>query len=183
MSKVLIVDDDQDIRLLLDKFLTKGGFVTATAGTGESAIDITKKDIFDLILCDFKLPDTTGIELIPRIKITNPEAAVIVITGYSDVKVAVKAIKLGAYDYVTKPLYPDEILLTIKQAISSKKTKVESKKAPKTTRFIIGESPQSKQVMQHVRLIAPTDMSVIIQGETGTGKEFVANEIHNFSKR
>ncbi|MEM8965883.1 MAG: sigma-54 dependent transcriptional regulator [Bacteroidota bacterium] len=183
MSKVLIVDDDQDIRLLLDKFLTKGGFVTATAGTGESAIDITKKDIFDLILCDFKLPDTTGIELIPRIKITNPEAAVIVITGYSDVKVAVKAIKLGAYDYVTKPLYPDEILLTIKQAISSKKAKVESKKAPKTTRFIIGESPQSKQVMQHVRLIAPTDMSVIIQGETGTGKEFVANEIHNFSKR
>ncbi|WKN44369.1 sigma-54-dependent transcriptional regulator [Tunicatimonas pelagia] len=183
MSKVLIVDDDQDIRLLLDKFLAKNGFDTATASAGDEALDATKKEIYDLILCDFKLPDTTGIELIPRIKITNPKAAIIVITGYSDVKIAVKAIKLGAYDYVTKPLYPDEILLTIKQAIASKKSKTKVARAPKTKRFVTGESPQSRQVMQHIRLIAPTDMSVIIQGETGTGKEFVANEIHNYSKR
>ncbi len=183
MSKVLIVDDDQDIRLLLDKFLAKNGFETATASTGDEALDATKKEAYNLILCDFKLPDTTGIELIPRIKITNPKAAIIVITGYSDVKIAVKAIKLGAYDYVTKPLYPDEILLTIKQAIASKKSKAKTEKAPKVARFVTGESPQSRQVMQHIRLIAPTDMSVIIQGETGTGKEFVANEIHNYSKR
>ena len=183
MSKVLIVDDDQDIRLLLDKFLAKNGFTTATASTGDEALVATKEEEYNLILCDFKLPDTTGIELIPRIKITNPEAAIIVITGYSDVKIAVKAIKLGAYDYVTKPLYPDEILLTIKQAIESKKSKAKVEKASKTNRFVTGESPQSRQVMQHIRLIAPTDMSVIIQGETGTGKEFVANEIHNHSKR
>nr|WKN37736.1 sigma-54 dependent transcriptional regulator [Tunicatimonas sp. TK19036] len=183
MSKVLIVDDDQDIRLLLDKFLSKNNFSTATAATGSEALDITKKEAYDLIVCDFKLPDITGIELIQKIKITNPKAAIIVITGYSDVKIAVKAIKLGAYDYVTKPLYPDEILLTIKQAIASNKQVAETKKAPKEGSFIIGESPQSKQVMKHIRLIAPTDMSVIIQGETGTGKEFVANEIHNHSKR
>jgi two-component system response regulator HydG len=183
MSKVLIVDDDQDIRLLLDRFLTKNGFTTATAATGDEALQITKKEIYDLVVCDFKLPDINGIELIPKLKITNPEAAIIVITGYSDVKIAVKAIKLGVYDYVTKPLFPDELLLTVKHAIASKQVAKQPKKPQKSTRFIIGESPQSKQVMKHIRLIAPTDMSVIIQGETGTGKEFVANEIHNQSSR
>jgi len=183
MSKILIVDDDQDIRLLLDRFLTKNGFSTATAATGDEALAITKKETYDLLVCDFKLPDITGIELIPKLKITNPEAAIIVITGYSDVKIAVKAIKLGVYDYVTKPLFPDELLLTVKQAIASKQVAKQPKKPQKPTPFIIGESPQSKQVMKHIRLIAPTDMSVIIQGETGTGKEFVANEIHNQSSR
>lgn len=183
MNKILIIDDDQDIRLLLNRFLSKNGFVTETASNGESAIELLKQDIFDLILCDFKLPDITGLELIPRIKILNPEASTIIITGYSDVKVAVKTIKLGAYDYVTKPLYPDEILLTIKQAIASKDKQDKPKKVVRQKSFIIGDSPQSKQVLQHIKLIAPTDMSVIIQGETGTGKEFVANEIHDQSKR
>lgn len=183
MNKILIIDDDQDIRLLLDRFLSKNGFVTDTAYNGESAIELLKENVFDLILCDFKLPDITGLELIQKIKILNPGASIIVITGYSDVKVAVKTIKLGAYDYVTKPLYPDEILLTIKQALQSKSQEDKPKKTVRRKSFIIGESPQSKQVMQHIKLIAPTDMSVIIQGETGTGKEFVANEIHNFSKR
>ena len=184
MNKVLVVDDDQDIRLLLERFLSKNKFSTETASDGERAIQLLKEQVFDLVLCDFKLPDITGLELIQKIKILRPEAAIIVITGYSDVKVAVKAIKLGAYDYVTKPLYPDEILLTIKQAIkSSGPEKVERTEKPDKGNFIIGDSPQSKQVLKHITLIAPTDMSVIIQGETGTGKEFVANEIHNLSQR
>ena len=184
MNRVLIVDDDQDIRLLLDRFLSKNNFTTKTAATGEEASQLLREQNFDLVVCDFKLPDLNGLELIQRIKILRPQAAIIVITGYSDVKVAVKAIKLGAYDYVTKPLYPDEILLTIKQAIKSGAKPKEPTKAPaEQNGFIIGESPQSKQVMKHVKLIAPTDMSVIIQGETGTGKEFVANEIHRHSQR
>ena len=183
MNKILIIDDDQDIRLLLDRFLSKNGFVTETAYNGESAIELLKQNAFDLVLCDFKLPDITGLELIQKTKILNPKASIIIITGYSDVKVAVKTIKLGAYDYVTKPLYPDEILLTIKQALAAKDQPDKPKKVIRKKSFIIGESPQSKQVMQHINLIAPTDMSVIIQGETGTGKEFVANEIHNHSKR
>ena len=184
MNNVLVVDDDQDIRLLLDRFLTKNKFATKTAPDGGSAIQLLKEDSFDLVLCDFKLPDITGLELIQKIKILRPEAAIIVITGYSDVKVAVKAIKLGAYDYVTKPLYPDEILMTIQQAIkSSRQVKVSQQEKPQKRSFIIGDSPQSKQVLKHINLIAPTDMSVIIQGETGTGKEFVANEIHNLSRR
>ena len=184
MHNVLVVDDDQDIRLLLDRFLTKNKFASETAPDGESAIRLLKDQAFDLVLCDFKLPDITGLELIQKIKILRPEAAIIVITGYSDVKVAVKAIKLGAYDYVTKPLYPDEILLTIQQAIRSTRQEKTSRVAVSGPRsFIMGDSPQSKQVLQHIQLIAPTDMSVIIQGETGTGKEFVANEIHNLSRR
>lgn len=183
MNKILIIDDDQDIRLLLNRFLSKNGFSTETASNGESAIELLKQDVFDLILCDFKLPDISGLELIPKIKILNPEASTIIITGYSDVKVAVKTIKLGAYDYVTKPLYPDEILLTIKQALANKNKQEKPKKSVRKKNFIIGESSQSRQVLQHIRLIAPTDMSVIIQGETGTGKEFVANEIHDQSKR
>jgi two-component system response regulator HydG len=182
-KKILIVDDDQDICLLLDKFLSKKGYETSTAQNGASATEILKKDKYDLVLCDFKLPDLNGLELIQKIKVINPEAALLLITGYSDVKVAVKAIKLGAYDYVTKPLYPDEILITIEKALASKQKQKQPSKSGKKKRFIIGESLQAQQVMKHIRLIAPTDMSVIIQGETGTGKEFVANEIHDHSKR
>ena len=182
-SKILIVDDDQDIRLLLDKFFSKKGYETKTAHDGNSAVEVLKKDKYDLVLCDFKLPDLNGLELIKKIKVINPEAALLVITGYSDVKVAVKAIKLGAYDYVTKPLYPDEILLTVDKALKSKKELKGKNKIPSRKKFIIGESVQALQIMKHIKLIAPTDMSVIIQGETGTGKEFVANEIHNKSKR
>ena len=183
MNRVLIIDDDQDIRLLLNRFLTKNKFEVESASNGEAAVQLLKSSTFDLILCDFKLPDATGLELIPKIKIINPNAAIVIITGYTDVKIAVQSIKLGAYDYVTKPLYPDEILMTIKQAIASKSKKDEPKKKLGKSQFIIGDSPQSKQVQKHIKLIAPTDMSVIIHGETGTGKEFVANEVHNQSKR
>lgn len=182
-KKILIVDDDQDIRLLLDKFLSKNGYDTKTASDGATAIETLKSYKCDLVLCDFKLPDLNGLELIQKIKVINPGTALLVITGYSDVKIAVKAIKLGAYDYVTKPLYPDEILITIEQALKNKTQQNQPKKSDKQKKFVIGDSPQANQVMKHVRLIAPTDMSVIIQGETGTGKEFVANEIHNHSKR
>ncbi|MTI21334.1 sigma-54-dependent Fis family transcriptional regulator [Fulvivirga sp. RKSG066] len=192
MNKVLIIDDDKDICLLLQKFLSKKGYDATFEITGEEGIKALKKDHYDLVISDYRLPDDDGISILKKIKIINPESAVIIITGYSDVRTAVETLKHGAYDYVTKPLYPDEILVTIEDAIEAKKNQKKQresiskgKKRPKTNKktFIVGKSSQSATVQKHIDLIAPTDMSVIISGETGSGKEFVANEIHNKSKR
>ncbi|CAN5188780.1 sigma-54 dependent transcriptional regulator [soil metagenome] len=195
MKRILIVDDDQDICALLKRFLSRHDYEADTCQRGEDCLQKLNKDKFDLVLSDFRLPDIEGLELLKAIKAINADLPVIIITGYSDVKVAVTAIKMGAYDYVTKPIYPEEILNTIKNALDAKanpkapqptmptkKSAIEAEKAGKST-YVIGDSPQARRVYQEMELIAPTNMSVIINGETGTGKEYVANEIHLKSKR
>jgi two-component system, NtrC family, response regulator HydG len=146
-------------------------------------------------LCDYRLPDFTGVEMLRKIKLLQPAVAVIIITGYSDVRTAVETFRYGANDYVTKPLYPDELLLTIKETIAKneKRNSVETEVTSPEVRknkvnsapldFIVGKSVQSQTVQRYIELIAPSDMSVIINGETGTGKEFVAQSIHRYSKR
>lgn len=208
MEKILIIDDNNDICLLLERFLSKQNYKTASVQRGDDGLALLRREAFELVICDFKLPDIDGLEMLRRIKVMHPSTAVIIITGYSDVRMAVQTVKHGAYDYVTKPLYPDEILYTIKAALerrtqslnqvkgtsapttgapvkpaAAKSAPVKVMLAPDGKRFIFGRSRAAEQLQEHIDLIAPTDMSVIITGETGTGKEFVANAIHLKSKR
>lgn len=194
MYKLLIIDDDKDICLVLSKFLVKNGYNVDVAHKGEEGLQLLRGSQYDLILCDYRLPDLTGVEMLRKIKLLQPTVAVIIITGYSDVRTAVETFRYGASDYVTKPLYPDELLVTIKETISKnekrnsieaspeEKTKVKKGNGPGLN-FIVGKSIQSQTVQKYIELIAPAEMSVIIHGETGTGKEFVAQSIHSFSKR
>lgn len=195
MQKILLVDDDQDICVLLSNFLEKNGYEVNVANTGEEALKLLRTRDYTLVLCDYRLPDTNGTEMLQRIRVLQPSIAVIIITGYSDVRTAVQTFKYGACDYVIKPLYPDEILLTIREAIANHQLKadvsqqgarpgVPRKKARSgSDQFIVGRSPQAETVQRYIDLIAPSDMSVIITGETGTGKEFVAKAIHQKSGR
>jgi two-component system, NtrC family, response regulator HydG len=195
MSKLLIIDDDKDICLVLSKFLTKNEYDVDVAHRGDEGLKLLRTHDYTLILCDYRLPDFTGVEMLRKIKLLQPTTAVIIITGYSDVRTAVETFRYGANDYVTKPLYPDELLITIKETIAKneKKNATESEETTPELRknkvnsaplnFIVGKSVQSQTVQRYIELIAPSDMSVIINGETGTGKEFVAQSIHRHSKR
>jgi two-component system response regulator HydG len=196
MFRLLIIDDDKDICLVLSKFLTKNNYEVDVVHRGDEGLKLLRTHDYTLILCDYRLPDFTGVEMLRKIKLLQPTVAVIIITGYSDVRTAVETFRYGANDYVTKPLYPDELLITIKETIAknNKRNLAEanadgapeikkSKNNVQPLNFIVGKSVQSQTVQRYIELIAPSDMSVIINGETGTGKEFVAQSIHRFSKR
>ena len=184
MQNILIVDDDINICKILVKFLEKKGYQADSKTNARDAIELVKKSTFDVVLIDFRLPDEDGVNLMKKVKIFQPKAKVIIITGYSDVKIAVKAMKTGAFDYITKPLQPDEILFTIKEAINHKEKKTENQsKSSVKTEIITGISTASKKVVKHIELVAPTNMTVIIKGDTGTGKEYAARMIHEKSKR
>ena len=197
MKKILIIDDEVNVALLLSKFLTRNGFDVQTASNGTAGMECLKNGEYSLVLCDFRLEDTDGREMLKNIKMHYPKTGVIIITGYSDIKMAVELIKMGAYDYITKPLYPDEILNTINKAIETQyallqdmqdsepitSRKRESKKNTQNGEFVFGTSRASKEILRQIDLVAPTNYSVIIIGDSGTGKEAVAKSIHLSSPR
>jgi two-component system response regulator HydG len=190
MPSLLIIDDHPDIIQLLDKFFKKKGYDVLIASSGEEGTEKLKDLGADVVLCDFKLPDYDGLEMIKKMKIIDPKAQIVIITGYSDVRIAVEALKMGAYEYVTKPLFPDEIFHTVQSAyeardddsVASSEEENRGRTRPVKT-YIAGESPQAQVVEKHIDLIAKTNMSVVLIGETGTGKEYVANQIHKRSRR
>src|SRR4051812_43191188 len=198
MNSILVIDDDVDICTLLNRYLSKNGFNVTTAYSGKAALESIINHVPDIVLCDFRLEDMNGSELLERIKEKNPSVPVIIMTGYSDVRTAVNIMKSGAFDYVTKPLLPEEILLTLKRALND--TKDQSAPASKTLnnntngeenkrskkqkgKYVFGKSSTFKVILEQIQLVAPTNFSVIIYGESGSGKESVANEIHNNSSR
>ena len=202
MQKILVIDDDRDMCLLLKRFLTKHGFEVLEANTAKKATELLETIEFDLVLCDFRLDNTDGKTMLIKIKEKFPHLPVIIITGYSDIKIAVEVMKLGAYDYITKPLFPDEIILTIRKALDkNEKTqtvhaapeaaapeqhKIDKQHNDKVTlsgQYIFGDSIAFKQIVQQIELVGPTNYSVIIYGESGSGKEAIAQEIHKRSKR
>jgi two-component system response regulator HydG len=189
MNKILIIDDDQDILALLRRFLTKNGYEVETTHNGTQGEKMMDSFNPDLIMCDYRLDDMDGSVLLAKIKERKPDLPVIIITGYSDLRTAVKVVRLGAFDYITKPLIPDEILLNIRQALNhtsapapgggTKASRIKS--GPGS--YLFSNSLQSKQLEQQISLVAPTDYSVIIYGESGAGKEGVAKAIHEKSNR
>lgn len=126
-NKILIVDDEINIGLLLSTFLIKNGFEVFNTVSGATALSVLKEQTFDLVLCDYRLEDTDGKEILIKIKENYPATSVIIITGYSDIRLAVELIKLGAFDYIAKPLYPDEILLTVNKALTAQQSVNERK--------------------------------------------------------
>lgn len=199
MANILIIDDDKDICQLLSRFLSKNGFEVTVANTGKTAIEYVVNNKPDIVLCDFRLEDMTGKDILVKIKELHPHVPVIIMTGYSDVRMAVTIMKLGAFDYVTKPLLPEEILLTLKRALEAEpkgnkesaseedvpaSSTAEAKPAKKSkSKYIFGNSAAFKVILDQIQLVAPTNYSIIIYGESGSGKESIANEIHNHSKR
>lgn len=193
MKRILVVDDDVDICMLLSSFLGKKGFEVSKAHSSKGMLNLMNEKKFDVVLCDFRLGDTDGLEAIAEIHKIDASVPVIIITGYSDIKTAVNVIKSGAFDYVAKPLIPDEILHTINRALESSGngaaiTPAQQKKEKSFPDrligdYIIGESAEAKELFRQIDLVAPTNYSVIIYGESGSGKEAVARSVHIKSKR
>lgn len=191
-KKILIIDDDTDMCMLLSRFLSKHGFETDMAYSGTKGLEKVKEGIFDVVLCDYLLGDKEGKDILIQIKNYNPNIIVLIFTGYANIKTAVDVIKLGAYDYITKPLIPDEVLSVIKLAIAKCNPDENFKKSidtlttkhnVSTNASVIGETPTTRHLYKQVETIAPTDYSIILYGESGTGKEVMAKMIHELSPR
>ena len=179
MGKILIIDDDAYVCKQLTEFLQKHGFDVLTAYTANKGLKLLKSGDVDFIFCDYRLPDTYGLEAFSHIKRIDSHVPVVFMTAYADVRTAVKLIRRGALDYVTKPLLPEAVLKLVYKGLQDES----ENKAAFEQQFIAGSSVAMQNVMTHVDLVAPTDLSVLIEGETGTGKEYVARVIHYRSHR
>jgi two-component system response regulator HydG len=198
MKRILIIDDDMDMCNLLGRFLQKKGYETEASHSGNKGIAKFKESRFDVVLCDFRLGDKEGREVLREIKQVDPYAIVIIITGYSDIKTAVDVIKSGAFDYITKPLIPEEVLNVISRALQqSPETAGEMQRPTAATvqagrksvirtndeEYLVGQAPATKELYRQIELVAPTNYSIILYGESGTGKEVIARTIHQNSAR
>jgi DNA-binding NtrC family response regulator len=191
MAKLLVVDDERNLRTVIQKEMVRKGHEVETAPDGQAAWDLLESRDFDVLLCDINMPRLDGMGLLRRIreKGQNPPE-VIMLTGQGTVETAIEAMKLGSYDYLTKPYRITELAALVAQAAEKKNLKVDNQRlraqlarSTRSTPDIISESPQMKEVLRLVQRVAPSETSVLITGESGTGKELVAQAIHRFSPR
>ncbi|MBN1949311.1 MAG: sigma-54-dependent Fis family transcriptional regulator [Candidatus Cloacimonetes bacterium] len=189
MEYILVVDDNQNMQFILSNILGERGYEVDCVGNGNEAIQKAKERIPDLVLLDIRLPGRNGFEVLQQLKELDQNILVIMITAYGDLKSAVKAIKMGAYDYVSKPFDNEELILTIKRAWQTRNLSREVEILKKqlqnesADQKVMGTSQQITRIIKQVKLVAPTNISVIIEGKSGTGKEVIASMIHQFSNR
>jgi len=189
MAKILLVDDEPSILSVLSTLLKSDGHEVVTALGGQQAIDAMSKDEFDLTISDIRMNPVNGIDVLTHASKNHPNMAVIMLTAFGTVETAVDALKLGAFDYVTKPFKVDELLITVEKALEYRRAITENAdlKSMLETRYhlenIIAESPSMIHICEMIQKIGPTDATVLISGESGTGKEIVARAIHAVSRR
>ncbi|WP_288861074.1 sigma-54 dependent transcriptional regulator [uncultured Bacteroides sp.] len=192
MTSILIVEDDITYGMMLKTWLGKKGFQVTSASSIARAQKHIESGTVDLILSDLRLPDKDGIDLLKWLGERNLQIPLIIMTGYADIQSAVQSMKLGACDYIAKPINPDELLKKIEEAQKMRAGHSSSKGTPAKgigstplppSDYLEGESDTAKQLYNYVKLVSPTNMSVLINGASGTGKEYVAHRIHQLSKR
>jgi len=189
MSHILVVDDELSMREVLEYMLNKEGYQVTCAENGTGAIEMLEKQHFDLLLCDIKLGDMSGLEVLRASKKTNPDTVVILISAYASTETAVEAMNVGAYDYVPKPFDKDELLQTISKALDLKTIEHEKEMLDDQVKenlhfgLLVGSSPAMQHIYKLIQQVADTKTNVLITGESGTGKELIAQAIHQESDR
>lgn len=185
-SKILVIDDERPIRNALKDIFEYEKFIVSEAPDGIEGLELLKKNAYDLVLCDIKMPKMDGIDVLDKILEIQPDIPVIMISGHADIDTAVGAIKKGAYDFISKPLDLNRLLITVRNALERQslvtETKVLKRKISKTF-DMIGDSLALKQIKDMIDRVAPTEARVLITGENGTGKELVARHLHEKSNR
>lgn len=192
MANILLVEDDTTFATILENFLKKKGFEVVVKYSVKSGIEALKHHTFHLILLDYRLGDGIGLDVVEALRVAGKTIPSIIMTSFNDVRTAVKAIRQGVFDYITKPVNPDELLMVVNDALEGKPAEREHpalRNQPSGAAheeegdFVEGSSAAARKLHDYIALVAPTDMSVLIRGESGTGKEYVARSIHRMSKR
>ncbi len=189
LSRILVVDDEESMRELLEIALGKDGHRITLADSGEAATKLIDQNSFDLVISDIKMPDMSGVEVLRHVKETEPGTPVIMVTAYASAETAVEALRLGAYDYLTKPFKVDELKANIRNALEKKQLKEEVFHLKRELRHkhgldnMLGRSPKMVELFEHVQSVAATNSTVLITGDSGTGKELVARALHVGSTR
>src|SRR5277367_3412882 len=186
MPRVLVIDDDASLRYTLEAVLSDAGLLVETAETGAKALAAFEAHGADVVLTDLAMPDIDGMKVLERIRALDPSVPVMMLTAHGSERVAVAAMKAGAYDYLPKPFDPDELVLAVKRGIETRELRLQNARLRTETqlgRTIVAESPAMRRVLDMITRVAPKDVTVLMTGESGSGKDVMATALHAHSRR